>query len=145
MELRRTSRPADGVELFFGGRRHYLNSDRLQILDFHISSCEIAVQRKKELEEAYTSLQDTMDHLERQSHVLRGERDALRQALSEVKDLSGLLPICSSCKKIRDDEGYWNQIESYIKEHSEAGFTHGICPECMKKLYPEFVKDERNT
>ena len=61
----------------------------------------------------------------------------LRKALSEVKQLSGFLPICASCKKIRDDEGYWNQIESYISAHSEAQFSHGICPECVKKLYPE--------
>ncbi len=61
----------------------------------------------------------------------------LQAALSKVKLLSGLLPICSSCKKIRDDKGYWNQIESYIHEHSEAEFSHGICPECMKKLYPD--------
>ena len=58
------------------------------------------------------------------------------RALLEVKMLRGFLPICASCKKIRDDEGYWNQIESYIKEHSEAEFSHGICPECAKKLYP---------
>lgn len=61
----------------------------------------------------------------------------LQRALSEVKTLSGLLPICASCKKIRDDQGYWNQIEIYIKNHSQATFTHGIRPECMKKLYPE--------
>ena len=61
----------------------------------------------------------------------------LREALSEVKQLSGLLPICSSCKKIRDDTGYWNQIETYIKDHSEAEFSHGICPDCMKRLYPD--------
>lgn len=60
----------------------------------------------------------------------------LRDALNKVKTLSGLLPICASCKKIRDDKGYWNQIESYIHDHSEAQFTHGICPECMKNLYP---------
>jgi hypothetical protein len=54
---------------------------------------------------------------------------------TEVKTLSGLLPICASCKKIRDDQGYWNQIESYIKAHSEADFSHCICPECIKKLY----------
>ncbi|WP_051283981.1 hypothetical protein [Desulforegula conservatrix] len=68
---------------------------------------------------------------------------ALRQrekALEEVRILSGLLPICSSCKKIRDDKGYWTQIEFYIKEHSEADFTHGICPECTKELYPEFYE-----
>lgn len=62
----------------------------------------------------------------------------LQAALSKVKTLSGLFPICSSCKKIRDDSGYWNQIESYIRDHSEAEFSHGICPECAKKLYPDF-------
>ncbi|OGR07982.1 MAG: hypothetical protein A2511_06710 [Deltaproteobacteria bacterium RIFOXYD12_FULL_50_9] len=61
----------------------------------------------------------------------------LQEALAKVKLLSGFLPICCSCKKIRDDQGYWQQIEWYIKEHSEAEFSHGICPECTKKLYPE--------
>ena len=61
----------------------------------------------------------------------------LQQALDEVKTLSGLLPICANCKKIRDDSGYWQQIESYIAKHSQAAFTHGLCPECAKKLYPE--------
>lgn len=61
----------------------------------------------------------------------------LQEALTRVKLLSGLLPICASCKKIRDDKGYWTQIEAYIRDHSEAEFTHGICPECFKKLYPD--------
>lgn len=61
----------------------------------------------------------------------------LRKALSEVKQLSGLLPICASCKKIRDDKGYWNQIETYIRDRSDAEFSHGICPDCFKKLYPD--------
>ena len=65
----------------------------------------------------------------------------LKDALREVKTLSGLLPICASCKKIRDDSGYWNQIESYISDHSEAEFSHSICPECSKKLYPEISKE----
>jgi hypothetical protein len=70
--------------------------------------------------------------------LLAEERETaqgLRDALSQIKTLSGLLPICASCKKIRDDEGYWNQLEAYIEEHSEAEFTHGFCPDCMKKLY----------
>jgi PAS domain S-box-containing protein len=66
----------------------------------------------------------------------------LQQALSEVKTLSGMLPICASCKKIRNDKGYWEQIESYIGERSEAEFSHGICPDCIKKLYPEYTKTE---
>jgi hypothetical protein len=66
----------------------------------------------------------------------------LQKALEKVKTLSGFLPICASCKKIRDDKGYWNQIEAYISEHSEAEFSHGICPECAKKLYPDFYDDK---
>jgi PAS domain S-box-containing protein len=65
----------------------------------------------------------------------------LQGALAKVEQLSGLLPICASCKKIRDDKGGWNQIESYIRDHSAAEFTHSICPECAKKLYPEFYKE----
>ena len=64
----------------------------------------------------------------------------LKKSLSEIRILRGILPICASCKKIRDDEGYWHQVETYISDHSEALFTHGICPECMKKLYPDFFK-----
>lgn len=60
----------------------------------------------------------------------------LSQALTQVKQLSGLLPICACCKKIRDDKGYWNQLEVYISRHSDADFTHGICPECAKDFFP---------
>ncbi|MEI8233982.1 MAG: response regulator [Verrucomicrobiota bacterium] len=70
------------------------------------------------------------------------ERDQLIQelqkALAQVKTLSGMLPICSGCKKIRDDQGYWNRIETYISEHSEAQFSHGICPDCAKKYFPGY-------
>jgi PAS domain S-box-containing protein len=61
----------------------------------------------------------------------------LREALAKIKKLSGLLPICSSCKRIRDDHGYWHQVEHYMKDHAEVEFSHGLCPECMAKLYPE--------
>jgi PAS domain S-box-containing protein len=75
-------------------------------------------------------------------HEAETERERLIQelqlALSRVKALSGLLPICARCKKIRDDQGYWKQVETYIRSHSEATFTHSICPECRHKLYPEF-------
>jgi len=70
----------------------------------------------------------------------------LREALANVKVLTGLLPICASCKKIRDDKGYWNQIEIYIKEHSEADFSHSICPACATRLYPDMAPyDEKDT
>ncbi|MBU0638927.1 MAG: PAS domain S-box protein [Planctomycetes bacterium] len=63
----------------------------------------------------------------------------LKTALAKVKTLSGLLPICASCKKIRDDKGYWEQIEDYIRQRSEAEFSHGICPDCVRKLYPDLA------
>jgi DNA-binding response OmpR family regulator len=66
--------------------------------------------------------------------------EELQHALERIKTLKGLLPICSSCKKIRNDEGYWQNVERYIFEHSDATFTHGICPDCAQKLYPEVYK-----
>ena len=66
----------------------------------------------------------------------------LQDALSKIKTLGGLLPICSSCKNIRDDRGYWTQVEVYISEHSEAGFTHGLCPECAKRLFPDYYEGD---
>ena len=73
--------------------------------------------------------------LEREKENLIG---SLQEALEKVKVLSGFLPICASCKKIRDDKGYWTQIETYIREHSDAEFSHGICPDCAEKHYGEF-------
>jgi len=79
-----------------------------------------------------------------QRHKMEEERirliDELQQALSKVKVLSGLLPICSSCKRIRDEAGAWHPVEVYVHEHSQADFTHGICPECTKELYPSIAE-----
>gem|GEM_PF-1669605 len=79
-----------------------------------------------------------------QRKEFENERETLileyQAALAQVKQLSGLLPICASCKKVRDDQGYWTQIEEYIVDHSEADFSHGLCPECLKKLYPDIKK-----
>jgi PAS domain S-box-containing protein len=86
-----------------------------------IANAQLFIERKRALED-------------REQLILQ-----LQKALTEVKQLSGLLPICASCKKIRDDKGYWNQIESYIRDHSGVEFSHGICPDCMKKLYPDEV------
>lgn len=76
--------------------------------------------------------------LKRSNSKLISQKENLEVALSKIKTLSGMLPICSHCKKIRDDKGYWSQVESYIREHTDAEFSHGICPECMKKHYPEY-------
>lgn len=66
----------------------------------------------------------------------------LQGALAEIKDLQGIIPICSFCKQIRDDKGYWQQVDYYISEHSEAQFSHSVCPKCMKENYPEFSDSE---
>jgi CheY-like chemotaxis protein len=66
----------------------------------------------------------------------------LQDAMAQIQTLSGMLPICANCKSIRNDKGYWERLESYIAKHSKAEFTHGICPECMKKLYPEYTVDD---
>ena len=65
----------------------------------------------------------------------------LKDALSEIKTLSGLIPICASCKRVRDDKGYWSQIEAYIRDHSEIDFSHGICPDCAKNLYSDLEQE----
>jgi len=76
--------------------------------------------------------------------LLEEERERLitelRETLGQVKMLRGLLPICASCKKIRDEHGTWNEIESYVRKHSEVNFSHGMCPDCMRGLYPEYYK-----
>ena len=77
--------------------------------------------------------------LEKENESLIAE---LRKAISEIKQLRGILPICASCKKIRDDKGEWMQIEAYIRNHSEADFSHSICPECAKKIYQDINIDE---
>ncbi len=103
----------------------------------------------KPLEER--ELQIAID-MARYKHQMEKERmqltNQLRDALAKIKTLSGLLPICGFCKRIRDDKGYWEQVESYISKHSEAQFSHGVCPECVKKYYGEFfdkAKDSGST
>jgi len=72
-------------------------------------------------------------------------KNKLQTTLEEVKTLSGFVPICASCKKIRDDKGYWQAVEKYIAAHSSAEFTHGICPDCISKLYPELPQEIKET
>ena len=92
----------------------------------------------REMERAITVAMARFDDL----MELRRLNAELRAALDEIKVLRGILPICMSCKKIRDDEGYWQDVAVYIRDRSEAEFTHGICPDCARKLYPEFYKGE---
>jgi GAF domain-containing protein len=109
-------------------------------LDFIHSSAHvagIAIERARvevELEQHRSHLEELVR--ERTAELERVNRE-LRQALVDVKVLRGMLPICASCKRVRDDGGYWEQIEAYVTQRSEAEFTHGICPECVVRLYPD--------
>lgn len=76
---------------------------------------------------------------ERYYRELLAEKERLEESMAEIRILRGILPICSSCKKIRDDQGLWNQVEAYIDQHSEAEISHGICPDCAKRLYPDLT------
>jgi AmiR/NasT family two-component response regulator len=90
---------------------------------------------------AMARFKDMMD-LRRLNVELERHNQDLQAALAKVKQLSGLLPICANCKKIRNDQGYWQDVAVYVRDHSEADFSHGICPDCMKKLYPEYYESE---
>ncbi|MBU2547271.1 MAG: hypothetical protein KKB20_02570 [Proteobacteria bacterium] len=90
-----------------------------------------------------TELVDTIDNqkrkIEERTAELTRTNEELEAALKNIKTLTGLLPICSNCKKIRDDQGYWQQLEQFVQEHSQALFTHGLCPDCVSELYPEIA------
>ncbi|MBN2030279.1 response regulator [bacterium] len=112
--LRKNSMADIGLEIYFAGQKHFLTSNRIQILDLLFSTYEAVVHKNNELEKTNSELKKSLD---------------------TIKTLKGLIPICANCKKIRNDEGYWQQLEVYIKAHSQAEFTHGLCPECEKKMF----------
>jgi len=115
-ELRKSSVTDMGVEIFFGGQKYYITSDRLQIIDLLFSTYEVVAHKNKELERV---------------------NKRLKKSLETIKTLEGLVPICSRCKKIRNDKGFWQHLEVYLTAHSNVEFTHGICPDCERKLYSE--------
>jgi DNA-binding NtrC family response regulator len=136
------------IDILTRGANDYVMKSRLQRLApaVHRALMEVAeVNARKtaeaELRKAHAELEmlvaERTAELRKEIEERKQVEEALRHAMSKIKTLSGLLPICASCKKIRDDEGSWIRIESYIKSHSDAEFTHGVCPECARKLYPE--------
>jgi PAS domain S-box-containing protein len=118
-----------------------LKQDHEELIRHREKLEELVAARTRDLQEAYLKLQE--ENTERRKAEEEKEKIIvqLQEALARVKTLSGLLPICASCKKIRDDDGYWYQVEVYIRDHAGVEFSHSICPECVKKLYPEFYSD----
>ncbi len=95
----------------------------------------------QELRRLNAALQSEIAQRQRAEEGLRERNIELEAALTQVKTLTGLLPICCNCKKIRDDRGYWNQVEVYLSQHADVRFSHGICPACIEKLYPGLMDD----
>ncbi len=146
----RDSTYADLKKHFNGDTPLYQNEHRLLCKD---GSYKWILDRGKivERKEDGTPLRVIGTHSDitaRKEHESEREKliSALNEEFAKVKKLSGLLPICSHCKKIRDDSGYWNSVEVYIERHSEAEFSHGICRECAKKYYPDMdLYDDNET
>ena len=123
--------------------RLFVHKRRQRILiETNIELDRRVAEQTKILEEKNSDLKHEIKERIAVEEVLVEKKDHLEAALAKVKTLSGLLPICASCKKIRDDKGYWNQIESYIDAHSDATFSHGMCPSCAKELYPDLYGED---
>ena len=119
-EMRKTSSTELGIEIAFAGGRHLITSSRMQILDLLLATYENSVIKNRELEKANL---------------------ALKEANDRVRSLSGLIPICAKCKKIRDDQGYWHNLETYLSEHSDMEFTHSFCSGCMAEISPGWSEE----
>lgn len=136
--------PANSTETSYSIQFHFLAPGQIcYSLDSHIFVLKegyLILGEKNILEGASVVAQLASLHNEQinMTRELHKKNLSLEKVLAEIKILRGLLPICSSCKKIRNDEGYWTQLEVYIEEHSQVEFSHGICPECCKILYPKY-------
>ncbi len=117
-KIRESNGPELKFEVMFAGQRYSIASQQMQIIDLLLSTYETILYKNRELE--------------------RINRE-LKEALNTINQLQGMLPICSNCHKIRDDDGYWHRVEEYIEKHSDVTFTHSLCPECLNKLYPEYA------
>jgi len=115
-----------GDDIFRMGNRYAIYYLTALVFEIGWGVCLLMINNQR--------LEDELHHARRK---LVESNKQLEKAVRDKITLTGLLPICAHCKKIRDDQGYWNHVESYIKSHSEADFSHGICPECARKNYPE--------
>ncbi len=117
-KIRESNGPEIKFEVMFAGKHYSIASQQMQIVDLLLSTYETILYKNRELERI---------------------NKELKKALNEINQLQGMLPICSNCHKIRDDDGYWHRVEEYIEQHADVTFTHSLCPECLNKLYPEYA------
>jgi len=139
-----SGRSDDNVRLLFSNDKHtsHMLTCKVLSLDAHVLVLSEQVMATETAVMQHMSvLNNEMSNLTRELHR---KNVVLQQTMAELKILRGLLPICMHCKKIRDEKGYWNQLETYISEHTNAEFSHGICDDCLNKLYPEQAKKIRS-
>ncbi|MCP4221671.1 MAG: response regulator [bacterium] len=108
-----------GMDIYFAGKKYTITSQKMQIVDLLFSTYEAVLRKNLELKRL---------------------NKELKNAYENIRVLKGFIPICSNCKKVRNDDGFWEQVEVYIRDHSEADFSHSLCPDCVTELYPEFRK-----
>ena len=128
----------------YGNEQLAVKAIKAGALDYVVKSAEAFATMPRTVERAlreWKLLTERREAVAAQKHLIA----QLEEALSKVKTLSGLLPICSACKKIRDDKGYWSQVEGYIQEHTDARFTHSYCPECALKFLAKVERGNPNT
>jgi CheY-like chemotaxis protein len=128
----------------YGNEQVAVEAIKAGALDYVVKSAEAFVMMPRTVERAlreWKLLTERRETVAAQKQLIA----QLEEALSKVKTLSGLLPICSACKKIRDDQGYWSQVEGYIQKHTDARFTHSYCPECSQKYLSKLEGDDPNT
>lgn len=137
------------IELNYPGIISYPKDRIRRLLDFYVTTVMIGaglvlylslVMRSHENQAA--QIKSLNQSLEKTNRLLTVRNDELQKAITEIKTLQGIVPICASCKKIRDDSGYWHQVEAYVQKHSEAEFSHSLCPDCARKLYPDLHEEE---
>lgn len=129
------------IRNFFTSYNRELQEMNDELTEHRTHLADLVTERTARLQETNRKLSEELVQRQKIEADLQVEKNKLEKALAQVKTLSGFLPICTSCKKIRDDKGYWNQIESYIRDHSEAQLSHSICPDCFKRLYPEMAEE----
>jgi hypothetical protein len=120
-----------GILTFFTAKS--ANTETWELITLKETFSDMLEERTKELKRTNGQLEQEIEKRRDVEKTLLAERDTLKQMISEVKTLRGFIPICSSCHKIRDDAGYWQRIEKYIQERSDAKFSHSLCPECLSK------------
>jgi len=133
------------LEQILSGKKEYVCYPQKELEDgmhYFIVTARPFYGEDNEIDGVIEAFQD-ITQIKKLEHEKEALIEQLQESLSNVKQLSGLIPICASCKKVRDDKGFWSQVEAYITDHSEAMFSHGMCPECTEKAYKELREQQR--